>query len=439
MKRKILWIVFLVSFFNALAQDEIYYVKDTNREFTLDNISEANFEKVVNNFVVDTHSNGIFWFKIPKNSTNDESEYIFEIQNVEIDSLIYNRLENGLEKIPNELYEAFRFKRTKDVFIGVELNARVIFPLKLAKQTDFRLFDKKRLLYNGLYYGFSLLVILYCFVHFYFFRDYAFLYYSLFTISVVLGFLIMDGTLNLFGLSKQEVSYLTTLVFVSLAFFSSKFTNSFLFLNEIYPRINKYAYFIGFLILIFALLNIIYDNFIFYQLLSTLVFALILYYWCISIYLFKKNVYTKIYAISFLIILFSSLDTLILTNYGFSILHVNPTSIKLGGFIQIIVIWFSHLYREKYLRDQNSLMKEEIISYSDSKKYNDDKDFENLVNTLSFREKEIFNLITEGHSNKQIAEKTNVSINTVKFHIKNIYDKLEVKNRKEAMNLNTNS
>ena len=111
----------------------------------------------------------------------------------------------------------------------------------------------------------------------------------------------------------------------------------------------------------------------------------------------------------------------------------------MGGFIQIIVIWFSHLYREKYLRDQNSLMKEEIISYSDSKKYNDDKDFENLVNTLSFREKEIFNLITEGHSNKQIAEKTNVSINTVKFHIKNIYDKLEVKNRKEAMNLNTNS
>jgi len=58
-----------------------------------------------------------------------------------------------------------------------------------------------------------------------------------------------------------------------------------------------------------------------------------------------------------------------------------------------------------------------------------------LMDQFSFtrREAEIMNLILEGMTNEEIAEKVFVSQNTIKFHIKNIYLKLDVKNRVQAL------
>jgi DNA-binding NarL/FixJ family response regulator len=52
---------------------------------------------------------------------------------------------------------------------------------------------------------------------------------------------------------------------------------------------------------------------------------------------------------------------------------------------------------------------------------------------LTEREKEVLQLIAEGYKNTEIADKLFVSENTVKSHIKNIYIKLDVKNRVEAL------
>jgi two-component system, NarL family, response regulator LiaR len=51
---------------------------------------------------------------------------------------------------------------------------------------------------------------------------------------------------------------------------------------------------------------------------------------------------------------------------------------------------------------------------------------------LSKRELEILALLTEGHSNQEIAAKLFVSLSTVKTHIQNLYEKLEVKRRTQA-------
>ena len=48
---------------------------------------------------------------------------------------------------------------------------------------------------------------------------------------------------------------------------------------------------------------------------------------------------------------------------------------------------------------------------------------------LTNREKDVLKLIAQGHTNDQIADKMFISKNTVKSHIKNIYLKLDVKNR----------
>lgn len=52
---------------------------------------------------------------------------------------------------------------------------------------------------------------------------------------------------------------------------------------------------------------------------------------------------------------------------------------------------------------------------------------------LSHREKEIVKEIENGLSYKEIANKFNISPHTVHTHIKNIYEKLQAKNRQEAL------
>jgi DNA-binding NarL/FixJ family response regulator len=53
---------------------------------------------------------------------------------------------------------------------------------------------------------------------------------------------------------------------------------------------------------------------------------------------------------------------------------------------------------------------------------------------LSQKEFTILELLSQGNLYKEISVKLNISVNTVKQHIHNIYQKLHVKNRTEAIN-----
>lgn len=54
---------------------------------------------------------------------------------------------------------------------------------------------------------------------------------------------------------------------------------------------------------------------------------------------------------------------------------------------------------------------------------------------LTRKEQEILNLLLDNRSNQEIADFLECSVNTVKFHLKNIFKKLEVDNRKDAIAL----
>jgi len=53
----------------------------------------------------------------------------------------------------------------------------------------------------------------------------------------------------------------------------------------------------------------------------------------------------------------------------------------------------------------------------------------NETGSLSVRQLQIFRLIVQGHSNKEIAEMLNVSQGTVKGHVNAIFAKLGVRRR----------
>jgi len=54
-------------------------------------------------------------------------------------------------------------------------------------------------------------------------------------------------------------------------------------------------------------------------------------------------------------------------------------------------------------------------------------------NDLTLRESEILQLLVQGYSYKMIAAEVKISIDTVRFHIKKIYDKLHVHSATEAV------
>lgn len=59
----------------------------------------------------------------------------------------------------------------------------------------------------------------------------------------------------------------------------------------------------------------------------------------------------------------------------------------------------------------------------------------NVFDSLTERERDILRLVSNGFSNKDLAERLSLSTNTVKWHLRNIYDKLQIDNRVQAVSV----
>jgi DNA-binding NarL/FixJ family response regulator len=65
--------------------------------------------------------------------------------------------------------------------------------------------------------------------------------------------------------------------------------------------------------------------------------------------------------------------------------------------------------------------------------FREDTDDARKVEELSEREEEILEQLAKGYSTKEIADRTSVSVNTVRTHLQHIYEKLHVRSRTEAV------
>ena len=60
------------------------------------------------------------------------------------------------------------------------------------------------------------------------------------------------------------------------------------------------------------------------------------------------------------------------------------------------------------------------------------RELSGLAETLSARQREVLDLLSAGHSNVDIAKRLHISVNTVKFHVRVIYERLGVHSRVAA-------
>lgn len=100
------------------------------------------------------------------------------------------------------------------------------------------------------------------------------------------------------------------------------------------------------------------------------------------------------------------------------------TSIELIIASIAIIFFFIGIYinKRKQLKNTETTVKNSVINHTQ---------IENLG--LSKREYEVLCKLAEGHSNKEIASLLFVSESTIKTHVSNIYTKLNVKRRTQAI------
>jgi DNA-binding CsgD family transcriptional regulator len=434
MKLKVL-LFFLFIIGHTFSQSDIYYFKDSNSSLTYKNIDKEKF-KNLNKEILEKHSDATFWFKVPANDT--DLRYILRIVSIRVNNVkAYQNLKE-IKELDHQRYPSFRFSRKYATYIMVKSNFSFNFPVELNAETSAAFKEKQQLLINGFYYGIAFLVILFSINYFFFFKDNYFLYHAFLLLSLTFSFFSSDGMLYFLNVDEQIIEVLILFNYILLAYYSSKFANNFLSLDIYFPKVKKYTYSIVVLVVLFVVLFFIFKKNEIYTILSVLTGGLLFIHWFISVLLFKKDTHTKLFTLSYVILLFSGIDFFVLKKFGISLFETNAINIKIGGFIQMITLSFAILFREKNLRKYNSFMKNEIIKYSQEiKKLTTEEEVEELVKenlgNLSLREREIFDLIVSGKSNKEIANEVNISINTVKFHVKNIYGKLDIKSRKEAL------
>ena len=111
----------------------------------------------------------------------------------------------------------------------------------------------------------------------------------------------------------------------------------------------------------------------------------------------------------------------------------------LGLLLVILGIYFfrkskSHKKEKTVFEDEIKKIKEELKLYSAVQFSNDQKENDILnSNQLNKRQKELLQLVSEGRSNKEIADLLFISEATVKYHLRNIYGILDIKNRKDIL------
>ena len=125
-------------------------------------------------------------------------------------------------------------------------------------------------------------------------------------------------------------------------------------------------------------------------------------------------------------------------------LKIDPSYWIYGGIIGILLIVLEIVHYKTIIRDLTIEAFGVIIGvlflflgawlgkyYLVKRRLNEGYDADKLG--LSNREIEVLRLVAEGYSNKEIADKLFVSLNTTKTHLSNIYSKLGVSRRTQAV------
>lgn len=217
--------------------------------------------------------------------------------------------------------------------------------------------------------------------------------------------------------------------------FASRLLNS----NTTIPKPNLYL--IAFAISIFTIKTIYFfsGNLFLYFIANTATLISFFIIWIVSLTHISKIKITPLWISGYIIGL--NFVFLFLLPYDFDIIpnDIKVVLIKVINILEVFIFLYFLLYHLDTLSKENQKLTKELdSSLKENKECLEPHSFYFLLEensltkkALTIQEVKVLKCIHQGMSNSEIADKLFVSYNTIKFHIRNIYQKLEVKNRKE--------
>lgn len=408
------------------------------------------------------YSNGTYWFKLVFNKNNKANDIIAYIPTHNIYKIEIYRQNNsdinyitsiGNSVLRKDLFLDYQFpsflidleaNSKTTYFLKVNFIKEANFPIKIFKENEFlyHILNKKTI--NSLYYGTCLIIVLLNLFFFFKLKDNVYLFYSLFLLSLMINFLMYDGSLiNLFRGNDFYYS-LELIIHVSNEIWFLLFSIKFLNLHIKNPLATKLFFLFPFTVLVLYACYFYSQNFTFIAIADTVGISLFPILWLYGIHNMKKMVYARFYVIGYFLLV--PLAVFFIVGYPFGLwnVHGDMQIVKIASWLDIVVFTYAISYRMNIIikKDNSDILELKqlvedtktikIENISPSNPYFSLLSENNLsIKPLTLREIDILKYLNEGLNNKDISEKLFISIHTVKSHIRNIYTKISVNNRRE--------
>jgi DNA-binding CsgD family transcriptional regulator len=307
-----------------------------------------------------------------------------------------------------------------------------------------------RSLLLGIFFGFMIVMAIYNLLLYFSLKDRAYLLYvgtTTFTILTTLAINNISG--QYFWPSYPDLDKIIYISFAGISmFFSSRFASEFLKLKQNHQVLDKLMWGIAYLSLLLTLLSLFLTIEQITPFGRWLVLLSFPSYIFVAIVAYKNGFsLAKFYIIAWIPYV---LGLLTRTMHGAGWIPTNElvlASIELGGALETVLLSLALAYRIKKMQEENAfinsqlqkyisqvvILEEKIESVSTSEENVLEKKIESIAlkHELTERETDVFLHLAKGFNNQQIANELFVSINTIKFHTRNIYEKLDIKKRNE--------
>lgn len=114
-------------------------------------------------------------------------------------------------------------------------------------------------------------------------------------------------------------------------------------------------------------------------------------------------------------------------------LTMQTNSTELYAFAVAVLFTVIGVYIGRRVSHTHIDLRQPDVIYTETPDQTKRRSLDPLNSGLSSRELEVLALLSNGHSNQEIAEQLFVSMNTVKTHLGSIYSKMNVRRRTEAV------
>lgn len=402
-------------------------------------------------------NNGIYWFRIKLDSALIGQEIVLDIDEPSLGDIeVYGQkslIANSKDDQIGDWNTAIQLTANVQVlYLKVDFQKNTNFPLKVYKVKKYREKRSQFNFFNGMYFGFICMVFILNLFFFFRMKEVSFLYYCFFLLTTNLAIVIYDGFLfNIIGHPIDD--YIMIGFGLLIPFSGALFATHFLRLNIYFPKSKLISYFLFTVAIVFCSIYVSTGELIYYALVDAIALGILAYYWFLGVLIYKRQEFAKFFVIAYSLILGSGIFYGIPLDFGINYIDLSIDHVKFGALVETLILTYAISYRIKKMQEENDsyriqigtyiseigLLKEETKSSINGEM--DKEVLENKIqeiaseNSLTEREGEVLSCLSKNLTNQQIADTLFVSVNTIKYHTRNIYQKLDLSNKKEVLTL----